>query len=88
VTSKQTGWILAICGLIANLSLALLLVSMHHDTSHHPTPIITPPAGVCVLTSPDIADTSLIATVTPGHIHNGIITCDAGVWVPTTPVAN
>lgn len=78
------GW--GTLGLILIFILGVFLGNLGTDTSHHPSPVM--PAGICVLTSPDYTDATVIATVTPGHIHAGIITCDAGVWVPTTPVGN
>lgn len=45
----------------------------------------TPPLGVCVLLNPSIADTTVTATVTQATRVNGVVSCEAGSYVPVTP---
>jgi hypothetical protein len=82
---KAVMIILGFCFSIFLIAAGYAVKALTTDVTHHPSPVV--PAGVCVLTSTDF-NAQTVATITPGHLRNGVIVCDAGNWVSTTPIVS
>lgn len=54
-------------------------------TSPTPKPAPQQPLGVCVLLNDNFADTTVTASVDQATRVNGVVTCEAGSYVPVTP---
>lgn len=67
------------------LAAAAFATSMGVLTRPQPKPAPQQPLGVCVLINSNFADTTVIADVAQATRVNGVVTCEAGMYVPVRP---
>lgn len=68
--------------LVATGALAASVVVLDRPALKLPPP---QPLGVCVLLNDSFADTTVTAIVDQATRVNGVVTCEAGSYVPVTP---
>lgn len=74
-----TALVVALCGLI------MANIAYYEATRPQPKPAPLPPLGVCVMLNPNFADTTVTAAVSQAVRVNGVVSCEAGSYVPVTP---